>query len=217
LDEKYPLHNFRYVPKNIAVFGQTAPAITIGISRPPPPPPEDFPSPDAYNVDPKTLYIDIPHLIQNRQETDYSTLTSGVDFLDLVPFTRPQTNIGGRDNFRFFAINDAPAPSFFPETTWALKPITIGGRITTTVNATDSPGPGQYEALGSRPDTAGFTIPRNPKRELWDPPAETPNPGLYNVLPQLSKPKRWAGKLRVPVPAGRVRRSLDDAIHPLPK
>jgi hypothetical protein len=216
LDEKHPPHSFRYVPKNIAVFGQTGKTVTIGCSRKPPPPPEEFPGPGAYQVDPKTLYVDLPHLIQNRPESDYRTLTSDVDFLALTPFTRPSTHIGNRDNVRFFSVNDAPPPTYVVDTRESLAPLTIGQRFVRQ-DVSDAPGPGEYPVSDTRPGTAGFTIPHNPKRELWNPPPITPDPGEYNILPPLSKPKRWAEKLRTPCHPTNARKSLRDEIQAMAK
>lgn len=212
LDEKYPQKSFRYVPKNLTVFGQDGKAVTIGVSRKPPPPPEDTPGPGAYDFDPKTLFIELPHIIQNRPETDYSTLTSKCDYPELTPFVRPNTTIHQRDNIRFFSLNDAPAPQYVPPSLMN-KSVMIRPRITQR-SYDCSPGPGYYTPTDStRPRSAAFTVSRTKERELWEKPVDAPGPGQYEVLPKLSKPKRWAQKLRTPVSKHRPSRmTLEEEI-----
>ncbi|OHT12771.1 hypothetical protein TRFO_17323 [Tritrichomonas foetus] len=212
LEERHPTRNFRYVPKNLAVFGQDGKAITIGCSRKPPPPPEEVPGPGAYEIDPKTLHLDIPHTIQKRPETDYSTMTSEFEFLPLEPFTRPKTTIHNRDNIRFFTVNDVPPPTYLPPSPTPCSP-TIGNRVVFRNIDEENPGPGQYSPIDcNRPKSAVFTIPKTPERDVWSLNLEAPGPGQYNTTPQLKKPKRWAGKLRVQPKNAIQRKSLKDEI-----
>jgi hypothetical protein len=71
------------------------------------------------------------------------------------------------------------------------------------------PGPGAYPLPDPGAGAIGFTIPRWKERELWKRPDDAPPPGEYEVVPVLPKPKRWAGKLRVPSRA-RHRMSLQE-------
>jgi hypothetical protein len=209
LDERHPPRSFCYTPKNLSVFGQDGVAITIG-PRAKIPPAEELPGPGSYNPKSSSLELDIPHRIPNRPESSYFSLSSGVDFMGLRPFTRPMTRIGNRDGCLFYTPTEGPAPFFCP-TPERPPAITIGPRFESTYE-TDVPGPGEYNDFdGVRPQSASFSMPRSAPRELWPKPPEAPGPGQYNVIPVLAKPKRWAGKLRVPADLPQ-RRSLAEEI-----
>lgn len=213
-DEKHPIRYFRYTPKNPYIFGQDAKSITIGCSRKPPPPPEEVPGPGTYEIGGKSFQIDIPHTIQNRQETDYTSISSKIGFLQLEPFTRPATSIYRRDDKSLFYINDAPGPNYLPESDLTSTGPKIGNKINYKEFDCTIPGPGLYSPSVelTRPKTAAYTLSKSKQREVWGQIPKTPGPGEYNVIPNLSKPKRWAGKLRVPSKNENPRMSLQDEI-----
>jgi hypothetical protein len=215
LDERHPPRAFRYTPKNLSVFGQDALAITIGPRLKYPTMTDDPPGPGAYDPVSETLDLDIPHRIPNRPETTYATLSSEVDFMGLRPFTRPVTRIGYRGSLDFYVPTEGGAPTFCP--TFATSGgVTIGVRAEQS-DETDPPGPGEYNDFdGVRPKTAAFSMPKSVSREIWPKPPEAPGPGQYDVVPVLSKPKRWAGKLRVPTDAP-TRKSLAEEIMEMQK
>jgi hypothetical protein len=218
LDERHPSSAFRYIPKNLAVFGQDGISVTIGCSRKPPRPPEDSPGPATYELACHTFDIDIPHQIQKRPETDYRTLSPGVTFNNLDPFVaplisrrnpeRPAPHLCER---RYFTINDTPAPSYFRPTEQQIRPLTIGPPYHRDP-PNSVPGPGAYPMPDPGASAIGFTIPRDRGRDTWQGPRDSPPPGEYEVGPVLPKPKRWAGKLRVPS-RSRRRTSLNDEIR----
>lgn len=214
LDEKHPIRNFRYVPKNPYVFGQNAKSITIGCSRKPPPPPDPVPGPGAYEIDSKTFHIDIPHTIQKRKETDYTSISSKIEFLQPEPFTRPVTSIHKRNDDKLFYINDSPGPNYFPKHEFSSTAPKIGVRTIYKQYDDAIPGPGLYSPSVdfTRPKTAAYTLSKAKKEEVWGPPSKTPGPGQYDIIPNLSKPKRWAGKLRVPSKNEFPRMSLQEEI-----
>lgn len=213
-DEKYPIRNFRYVPKNPYIFGQDAKSITIGCSRKPPPPPEKIPGPGAYEIGGKSLQIDIPHTIQKRQETDYTSISSKIGFLPPEPFTRPATSIHGCGEYHNWCINDSPGPNYFPKSEFSHTAPKIGVRTFYKEYDDCIPGPGQYKPSieFTRPRSAAFTVSKAENREVWGQISKNPGPGQYDIIPTLSKPKRWAGKLRVPPKNESPRMSLRDEI-----
>lgn len=214
LDEKHPIRNFRYVPKNPYIFGQDGKSITIGCSRKPPPPPEPVPGPGTYEIGGNTFHIDIPHTIQKRKETDYTTISSKIGFLQLEPFTRPVTSIHLRKDEDLFYINDSPGPNYFPKQEFSSTAPKIGIKTPYKHYDENIPGPGLYSPSVefTRPKTASFTLSKAKQRDVWGQQPKTPGPGQYDIIPNLSKPKRWAGKLRVPSKTDFTRMSLQDEI-----
>jgi hypothetical protein len=211
-DERHPTHSFRYVPKNLSVFGQEALSITIGCSRKPPPPPEDFPGPGTYEIKPKTLYVDIPHRISTRPETSYATISSGIDFPPLPPFGRPQTRIANRSSLYYFDPTDGASPAFCPKDHRRL--VTISAKVPTS-DETAAPGPGKYPIVEAVPaQVPAYSVPKSKRREIWAKPPDAPPPGSYEVIPALPKPKRWASRYRVEVPV-KKRISLAEQIKAL--
>lgn len=194
LDEKHPIRSFIYYPKNLAVFGQDKVAIKIGCSRPPSAPPEEIPGPGAYEI--ATKNCTIPHKIQNRPETRYETISTNIDYLDLKPFSRSSSSAQKRGAIRSpYTTNDVPGPTYVPPALIDTgKKITIGKRVSVKYT-TDVPGPGEYNPI--RPSTTACSIPRSGQRSLWEGKEVSPGPGMYDVVPKLKKPKRWASKLRV--------------------
>ena len=200
LDNKHPHRVFRYMPKNLSIFGQDGKRITIGCSRRPLHEHiNDSPGPGSYTVKPSTFVIDMPHTIQRRPETSYETMTSDIDFLDLQNFTGPKISIGDVGNVKFFKPDDNPPPEYLP-TTPKIKSMTIGPKIPFKFGDDTIPGPGEYNPNEvNRPKSAAFSFTKSSERNVWaqNDMLYNPGPGQYNVIPELKKPKRWAEKLQV--------------------
>lgn len=213
LDEKHPHRHFRYSPKNLSVFGQDGKSITIGCSRNNSDIIEYASEPASFNVS-GSLYRKIPHTIQNRQETDYSTISSKVDYISLTPFTRPKTSI----HLRTETINhasDTPGPSYFPTSATPRSSPKIGLKLNYKFCDETIPGPGQYSPSVSltRPKSAAYTIAKSTEDVPWADLSNTLGPGEYNISQYLSKPKRWAQKLQIKPKHPNKRLSLQDEIR----
>jgi hypothetical protein len=194
LDEKYPIHNFRYVPKQLGVFGQDAKSITIGTLRRRIVQLEATPGPGQYSVMANGPPDFQKHVIQNRPEVDYRSISRNVDFSPLTPFARPKTRIGELDGRSYFILPETPAPIYMPRYCQSSIAPSIKPRFTQR-EVSDVPGPGAYEPY--RPSTVSFTMPRAQVRGFWESDTQIPGPGKYDTAHIPKVPKKWAEKLRV--------------------
>jgi hypothetical protein len=196
LEARHVARAVAYAPRNLAQFGQTAPAITIGCSRPRARAPDDSPGPGAYEVPSDALRVAVPHQIQARPESSYATISSAIDFMPAPAAPRALARIAERSALRYFEPAESPPPSYLPGPTMGARPLTIGARARQPAPA-PAPGPGAYAVGDAHLLRAPvFTIPRAPARELWRPQGVPVGPGQYDVQPRLARPKRWAGRLR---------------------
>jgi hypothetical protein len=179
-------------------FGAYSPHWSIPSSRRPPTlPNEHNPGPGYYEVPHHEKDLRYPHVIANRPEFDYSTLTSNVEFVRLkgMPVS-PPLSISPLDGIHFYMpMPVSPPPTFNPETFSLSKGATIGlKRRDEPLNP--APGPGTYSPAVHFPSISHL-FPRMQEREIFREIPETPGPGTYQTTPPLVKPPRWAGKLRV--------------------
>jgi hypothetical protein len=194
IQEKYPVHNFRYVPKQLSVFGQDARAVTIGTVGQRIVALETTPGPGHYKVRGDSMRVKMPHVIQNRKSTDYRSVSSLVDFAPLRPFTQPKTRIGERDSRSYFQATDTPAPIYLPKQFRSSLATAIGVRAPPK-EPEDLPGPGTYDL--PRPSTVSCSMPRAVCFGFWEGDSRIPGPGKYNTVDIPEVPNRWTSKLRV--------------------
>jgi hypothetical protein len=179
-------------------FGAYSPQWTIPSSRHPPKPPPDFPGPGHYQVPAHPPDLRYPHVIVQKPVYDDATITSNVDMTTPRRFPGDDTRrIAEWDGIHYYMpIPISPPPSYNPPVFDPRRRTTIGPKRKDDPPG-PSPGPAKYTPVAVLPRSAAFGIPKVQKREVWEDPPDTPGPGEYETIPQLRKPKRWAGKLRV--------------------
>jgi hypothetical protein len=157
----------------------------------------DNPGPGKYQVPAHEKDLRCPTVIGVRPESDYSTITSKVDLIRPSGMPdRPPQSIGPMDGFHYFMpMPVSPAPVFTPPTFFLSKGMTIGPKRKPEP-PNPAPGPGAYSP-GEHFPVHGHEFPRMQGREIFRNIPQTPGPGAYETIPQLEKPHRWAGKLRV--------------------
>ena len=209
----------KYISSAPDDFGTHSPHWTIPSSRTDPPAPPDYPGPGQYNIPPEIRVNRknfVGQTIGIREETNYATVTSGIDYTShrLFPEIR-RRSISAQSNRHFYDAPVTPAPNYTPP---GLEPkkITIGQRYKERP-PDNIPGPDAYNV--KRPDLPTSICYSLPRKDLGEarsrsvtvlrnnttntilfnsePVPDTPGPGAYNVTPELRRPKRWTERLRV--------------------
>ncbi|EAX98139.1 hypothetical protein TVAG_332490 [Trichomonas vaginalis G3] len=201
-DKKY-----KYISSAPDDFGNHSPHWTIGCPRSDPPVPPETPGPGQYNIPVVGITRNCSSAIGHRSETNYATITSGVDYRSnrVFPEIRRST-IGASTNVHFYDRDETPAPTYVPPGLTPQK-ITIGQKYQER-SLDYNVGPADYTPVAiDLPNLPAYSFPRAQlvKRGLndnrpcpgLDSTSETPGPGSYNVVPELRRPKKWTEKLRV--------------------
>ena len=200
-------------------FGSHSPHWTIPSSRSEPKPPPDYPGPGQYNLPPdfgvhrKNF---VGQTIGVRSETDYSSITSGIDYTSkrIFPEIR-RRSISQQSGRHFYDFPKTPAPDFNPP---GLQPkkITIGQKYKEK-KPDKIPSPVDYDVKRvDLPSSIHHALPRKDFAEIRsrsvtvlcninnntplfnnEQAPDTPGPGAYNIIPELKRPKRWTERLRV--------------------
>lgn len=177
-------------------FGAWSPQWTIPSSRRDIKKRDEFPGPGTY--DPNEKNFKYHHIIENRPEADYSTLTSNVDIMNERDLQSPKkVTIAPLDGFHYYSrMPQSPGPQYSPPA-FGGRPVTIASKRREE-KPSGNPGPGAYSPTNATAKKVpSYEFPRFMKREVWQESLDTPGPGSYETVKQPKKPKRWAGKLRV--------------------
>ena len=192
-------------------FGAFSPQWTIPSSRREPRKKDEVPGPGAYELltEKDSKYH---HIIENRPEADYSTITSNVEIMNERDLQKPKNRtIGPLDGFHYYSrMPKSPAPCYSPPVFDGIRPMTIGSKRRDE-RPSGVPGPGAYSPTqATAKKVPSYEFPRFMKREVWQDALDTPGPGSYETVKQPKKPKRWAGKLRVRTADMKARESCRD-------
>lgn len=180
-------------------FGAYSPKWTIPSSRQEPIIKDIFPGPGQYNIPHHSKDYRYPHVIAEREETDYSTLTSRCDLPDnrVYPELKKRT-IPPQDGIHYYMpVPVSPPPRYIPPPFGEKKSLKISERYKEEPY-NPAPGPGKYDP-NTLPHVPAYPIPAARTRSAFDETGpDTPGPGAYNITNQIKKAPRWAERLRVP-------------------
>lgn len=171
---------------------------------------EEIPGPGTYDLLTEKDFK-YHHIIENRPDVDYSTITSNVDIINERDLQKQKKcTIGPLDGFHYYSrMPVSPGPEYSPPA-FGGRPLTIGSKRREE-RPSGVPGPGAYSPTkATAKKVPGYEFPRFMKREVWQEALDTPGPGSYETVKQPKKAKRWAGKLRVRTAEMKQRESCRD-------
>jgi len=187
-----------YVSTAFDDFGTSTPHWTIPSSRKDPPPPIETPGPGQYQYSTIEKDSKIPHVISNKEERKYESITSTIDYIDVrvFPKIRP-VSMGHITGKHFYDQPETPPPTYSP-------PSTLGKTVAIRQKHPEKekdpiPGPASYSPQDpQRRSSPCFSFSKTKSRMLpIEKSDDIPGPGAYNVTPTLRKAPRWTEKLRV--------------------
>lgn len=206
---------FHYIVKDYNQFGASTPRWTIPSSRKGPKPPPDYPPPGQYDVPLEPFNQKYHHSIQEREITDYRTITSNIDYIYHPYFPKKDsfkhnfvpTVPDDEKKISFIGKSDSPGPGYNirevqPRTDY-YKKHNIGKHEPPKEPIVESsPSPQDYSpVIVSLPRSPAYSFEKIVVSDEGKParPVDlgTPGPGAYNVGPQVRRPPRWAEKLTV--------------------
>jgi hypothetical protein len=172
--------------------------------------PGQTPGPGFYPVPSDSVYaINRFHRIQERPETQYSTLSSNIGFSEhrVFPALRPVT-FGVRKELQYFKLEDTPSPNMPQPPTLPAQPVVIGNRLRKSL-PDPGPGPGCYNPIVRTRPLLVLRMSRERARgNVFATTVSSPGPGTYDPEPPLDPPKRWTVRLMKvkPLPVIQLRR-----------
>lgn len=196
-----PVRKFHYTVRDLNQFGASAPKWSIVTSRHESRPTEPTPGPGHYQVPSTIGNKKSGHVIGEKSEVDYRTVTSEIDYRSqkTFPEIRPMT-IGTRSRLQYGYQTDEVHEPVYMMTSCFTNPYWRGTRITERVpekTPDPTPSPSRYNPVNPMLKTApAFSLSRG--RDL-EPRAvdDSPGPGTYDVSAPIKTYTRWSERLMV--------------------
>lgn len=195
-----PIRKCHHIVKDVNQFGGSAPKWSIVSSRHDPRPPDPTPGPGHYYINSGIGSVKTGHVIGEKPEIDYRTVTSEIDYRSeqMFPEIRPMT-IGTRSRLQYNYTTDEPREpvylmnSSFTKPYWTMK---ISERLNERV-PDPIPSPSRYNPVNPMLNTGPtFSLPRRGE-QYQEVVNNSPGPGSYEVCAPVKSYTRWSERLMV--------------------
>lgn len=194
------LRKYHFISRNPFEFGNSTPKWTIPSSRHEPRAPYPIPPPGYYTIPEDSGRNTMNHIIQDREDCDYSTITSNIDFTcnRVFPEKKP-LHINNRGGIVYSYKSENHEPVFVYNTFGGRNATRISERMPAPV-PDPVPSPTHYNPVHPKMETSVVaTIPKAKERDLNKEilKNDTPGPGSYDITESVRPYTNWTSRLRV--------------------